>query len=220
MTDARDSETMQARWDERYRTQGYVWGLEPNVFVAELTEDLPPGTALDLGCGQGRNAIWLARRGHEVTGIDLSPVAIEQARRLAAEAGVDVEFHAEDLTGWDPGDRRWDLVVLSYLQLPEAARRRVHAMAAKAVAPGGRLVLVAHHLDNLEHGIGGPPLPDVLYTEEQIRGDFPNLEIERLGPAIRHVTKDGVEGDAIDLVFVGHRPAVTPDRSGAPASSG
>ncbi len=206
MTDRRDTDTMRARWDERYRTQGYVWGLEPNVFVAELTEDLPPGRALDLGCGQGRNAIWLARRGHEVTGIDLSPVAIDQARRLAADAGVEVTFEAADLTTWDPGDRTWDLIVLSYLQLPADARRTVHQTAVKALAPGGRIVVVAHHLDNLERGIGGPPDPAVLCTEDDVVADLVGLEIERAEPVRRHVAKGDVAGDAIDLVVVARKP--------------
>ena len=198
---------MREKWDERYRTQGLVWGLEPNVFVVEIVEPLAPGTALDLGCGQGRNAIWMATRGWTVTGLDLSPVAVDQARRLAAEAGVDVEFEAVDLLEWDPGARRWDLVLLSYLQLPDPDRRRVHRAARCALAPGGRLVLVAHHRANVEDGVGGPPDPGVCYDEETMREDFPDLEVERLGRAIRHVRRDELEGDAIDLVFVGRAPS-------------
>ncbi len=205
MSDISDMQNSRERWDERYATQGYVWGLEPNRFVVELTAGLPPGDALDLGCGQGRNAIWLARQGHRVTGIDLSPVAIEQARRLAADAGVDVEFHAADLVTWDPQGRTWDLVVLAYLQLPEAKRRVVHATAAGVLAPGGRLVLVAHHRDNLDRGVGGPPLPDVLYTEDELRDDFAGLTIERAEPVLRHVVKGDVEGDAIDVILVATR---------------
>jgi SAM-dependent methyltransferase len=188
-------------WDARYRS-GDVWGPAPNRLLAELVADLPRGSALDLGSGQGRNALWLAELGHDVTGLDLSPVAIDQARAAAAERGLDVRFDAVDLASWDPGGQVWDLVVSSYLQLDEPTRRLVHAAAAQAVAPGGRLILIAHHRDNLERGVGGPPTPRVLYTEEMLAGDFDGLVIERN----EQVTRSTDEGDAIDIVLVAVRP--------------
>ncbi len=196
-----------AFWDTRYATEGFVFGFEPNRFVAEYLADLPPGRALDLGSGQGRNAIWLARRGHQVTAVDLSSVARGQAVALATEVRVTVDFVAADVTEWRPPPEAFDLVLLAYLQLVPDERAQVHAAAMAAVAPGGVVFLVAHHLDNLEDGLGGPQIPQVLYTEDQLTADFAGLDIVTLEKALRPVERDGVEGEAIDVVMVAERPA-------------
>jgi SAM-dependent methyltransferase len=196
-----DMGDMRSLWDERYEAKGALWGAEPNQFLAEIAIVLEPGTALDLGCGQGRNSFWLASRGFTVTGLDLSPVAIEQAKAVAEELDVDVSFESVDLTNWDPAGRVWDLVVLTYLHLSEERRPVVHDAAIRAVAPGGRLIVIAHHLDNFENGVGGPPVPELLFTEQQLADDFSDLEILRNEKVIRTTE----QGDAIDLVFVGVR---------------
>jgi len=197
---------MQGFWDERYTSEGMLWGAEPNAVVAEIAADLPAGTVLDLACGQGRNAVWLAQQGHAVTGLDLSPVAIEQARRLAEDVGVDVDLTTGDVTEWDPGGRTWDLVLLSYLQIPTVDREVAHAKAVAAVAPGGTLLLIAHHLDNLDGGIGGPQTPDVLYTKNQLAADFADLEILRNEIVTRRVERDDLQGTAVDVLVVATRP--------------
>jgi SAM-dependent methyltransferase len=206
MHDRSDADAMRVVWDERYSEAGQLWGLEPNRFLVEVAEDLPRGSVLDLGCGQGRNSVWLATREFEVTGLDLSPVAVEQGARLAEDVGVDVEFAAADITTWQPEGRTWDAVLLSYIHLPEAGRMRVHATAVESLAPGGRLIVIAHHLDNLEHGIGGPPYPELLLTEDLLREDFADLEIDRCESVLRPVDKDGVTGTAIDVLMVAHKP--------------
>lgn len=196
-----------AYWDRRYEERGYLWGSEPNRFLVEVASGFPPGTALDLACGQGRNSVWLATLGHEVTGYDLSPVAIEHAKRLAAESGVDIDFHAVDLSAWDPGGRTWDLVVLCYLQVPEELRRTVHAKAIDALAPGGRIVVIAHHRDNLERGVGGPQRPEVLFTEEELLADFASLEVHVCEQLLRPVDTDDVSGHAVDVLLLATKPA-------------
>jgi SAM-dependent methyltransferase len=137
-----------------------------------------------------------------VTGLDLSPVAIAQAKAIAAEHDVDATFASVDLTSWDPDGRVWDLVVLTYLHLSEERRPVVHGAAERAVAPGGLLVVIAHHRDNFGRGVGGPPVPELLFTEAQLAADFADLEILRNEKVIRSTA----EGDAIDLVFVGRNP--------------
>jgi len=194
-------------WNERYRARGTMWGVEANRFVVEQLSGLSPRRVLDLGCGQGRNAIWLALEGHEVTAVDLSDIAIDQARRAAADAGVEVYFAARDLATWRPAAESYDLVVLSYLQVPEQLRTIVHASAAAALAPSGRVFLIAHHRENLEHGIGGPQSAEVLFTEEQLARDFAALDIVRNEKVLRPVEKDGVIGTALDVLLIAEKPA-------------
>lgn len=193
-----DPDTMQQMWDGRYTERGAVWGSEPNRFLVDIASDLEPGTALDLGCGQGRNALWLASLGFTVTGLDLSPVAVGQAEEMAAELGVDATFKAVDLMAWDPEGQVWDLVLLAYIHLPDAMRKEVHATAVRAVAPGGRIVVIAHHLDNLESGTGGPSNPDWLFTQAQLADDFSSLDIVRNERVVRPTE----QGDALDVVCV------------------
>jgi SAM-dependent methyltransferase len=193
-------------WNDRYRERGSVWGASPNQFVEAYLADLEPCRILDMGAGQGRNAIWLGRRGHRVTAVDISDVAVSQARELANDAGVDVVFVAADLARWEPDPETFDLVLLAYIQADAPARRAIHEKAKKALAPGGRVFIVAHHLDNLERGVGGPQSPERLYNERMVAGDFDGYDIEDNRAVIRHVDKDGVTGDAIDLLFRAIKP--------------
>ncbi|HDH03576.1 MAG TPA: class I SAM-dependent methyltransferase [Actinobacteria bacterium] len=198
------SETAQGAWDERYSEAGLVWGRDANAFVVDQLEGLSPRRVLDLGCGQGRNALWLASQGHDVTGLDLSPVAIDQAKEMARASGLEVSFSALDLaTDWRPSADAFDLVVLSYLQLPESARKPIHAKAVETLAPGGMIFLIAHHPDNLDQGVGGPPYPEVMFDEAELAEDFAELNIERNEKVLRPVDQAGATKNAIDIVFVG-----------------
>lgn len=197
--------TQRDMWNERYRERGALWGTAPNEFVVDRLSAVAPCRALDLGAGQGRNAIWLAQQGHLVTAVDVSDVAMAQGSQIAAQAGVEVDFVAADLETWEPSPEEFDLVLLAYLQAPEQARRALHAKAARALAPDGLVVVVAHHVDNLEHGFGGPPMKEVLFDEEGLADDFADLEVIENSRVIRHVAKDGEVGDAIDIVFMARR---------------
>jgi SAM-dependent methyltransferase len=182
-------------WDERYRAREPVWGWEPNVFVAEQVAAAGLGsgagtgrTALDLACGEGRHALWLASQGWTATGVDFSAeglaTAADQEAALRSDtdtdadtaAGPPVEWIRADATTWRPRDhsagRGYDLVVLAYLQLPAAERRAALGVAAEALAPGGTLVVVAHDSANLDHGAGGPRDPAVLYTPDDVVADL------------------------------------------------
>ena len=198
-----------ASWNERYSTRGMVWGTEANQFVAAFASDLSPSRVFDLGCGQGRNAVWLAGKGHTVTGIDQSEVAIEQARQLAADNSVQVTFLVADIVNcWSPVPESVDLVLLSYLQLPPKARRLAHAKAATALIPGGTVFLVAHHADNLEHGVGGPPYREVLFTEAGLMADFATFHILANKKVFREDEgPDGVVRFAHDILMEAKKPA-------------
>jgi SAM-dependent methyltransferase len=200
-------------WDERYREWEYVWSVEPNRFVAELVESagLLPGEgrrALDWACGEGRNSVWLAENGWRVTGADYSPVGLEKARRLASERGVadHVELLEADVTSWRP-PQVFDLVIVSYLQLPEAERRQALDAAAAALRPGGTLILVAHDSANLERGSGGPKDPEVLYTPEAVMDDLRRAPVswESLSGATRERPVDGESRPALDTLVEARR---------------
>jgi len=187
-------------WDERYGGEGFVWKTEPNQFLVAEVADLPPGKALDIACGEGRNAVWLAGRGWEVTGVDFSPVGLAKARRLAMEHGVDVDWVEADVVEWDPPAATFDLVVVFYLHLPSDDRRRVMAHAQEALANGGTLLVVGHDTTNLTDGYGGPQDPTVLFTPEQVASDLAGLRIVRADHMRRGVDTDQGQRVAIDAL--------------------
>ncbi len=162
-------------WDARYAGSELMWSAGPNTFVEQVCAGLPPGSALDLAAGEGRNALWLAGRGWRATAVDFSPVALERARRLAADRlGADhdrLTTVVADLETFVPDDR-YDLVLVVYLQVEPGLRRTVLRRAAAALAPDGRLVVVAHHPDNLTEGVGGPQDPTVLYSPQDVVADL------------------------------------------------
>jgi SAM-dependent methyltransferase len=174
-------------WDERYAASEMVWSIGPNQFVEAECADLPPSRALDLAAGEGRNAIWLARRGWDVTAVDFSQVALDKGRTLAGD--VDVEWVCADATTWTPPDA-YDLVVIAYLQLPAAERREAVRRGFGALRPGGTFLLVGHDTTNLTEGTGGPQDVSVLLTAEDVLADLAGeqLEVVRAGRVERLVT--------------------------------
>jgi SAM-dependent methyltransferase len=188
-------------WDARYAGVELMWGVEPNRFVAEQLADLAPGRALDLACGEGRNAIWLAGRGWQVTAADFSAVAIERARELAASAGATVDWRVEDVVTWEPEPRAFDLVLVAYLQLPRDEREKVFAHAAAAVAPGGTFFYVAHDARNIADGHGGPQYPEVLCTAADVVAALGGFDVLTAGEVLRPVAlPDGRTVHAIDTL--------------------
>lgn len=189
-------------WNRRYAGRDLLWSAEPNRFVREATENLPPGIALDLACGEGRNAVWLALRGWSVTGVDYSSVALDKARELArVREAPSIRWLLEDVTRWRPEPATFDLVVVGYLQLPPDRLRPALRNAAEAVAPGGTFFLVAHDRDNLEHGHGGPRSADVLYTASDVTAELGGFDVGEAGVRERPVElDDGGTATALDAV--------------------
>jgi SAM-dependent methyltransferase len=171
-------------WDERYAASELVWSATPNQFVAEELGDLPPGLALDVAAGEGRNALWLAENGWQVTAVDFSLVGLDKGRDLQARhpRGRDLHVdwvHADALT-YDSGALRFDLVLVAYLQLVADERRTAVRRAFAALREGGTFFLVAHDATNLTEGTGGPSDPDVLFTAEEVLGDLDGERFEVL----------------------------------------
>jgi len=196
--DTHAADDRRARWDERHAARDPIESHEPDPTLVEACAQLAPGRALDLGSGDGRNAIWLAGRGWRVTAVDFSSVALERARARAEAAGVAVDWRQEDLLAWQPEAEAFDLVTLVFIHLPGDERRAVYAGAAAAVAPGGTLLVVAHDRSNIEHGVGGPQDPDVLVTPAEIVADLPaGYEVERAETVRRGSDPGPVPIDAV-----------------------
>ncbi|MCC6223205.1 MAG: class I SAM-dependent methyltransferase [Thermoleophilia bacterium] len=194
-------------WDRKWLERLKGPDRDPNRFLVEVGSARSPGRALDLACGVGRNAVWLAERGWRVTAIDFSDLALEHARARGAAYGVAVDWQRADLREYEPPAGAFELVLVAYLQLPVAERRRVWRRAAAAVAPGGVLIVVGHHRDNLEHGYAGPRSPGALYTEREIAAELDGLAVERAERIERPVVAEDGEHVAIDALVVACRAA-------------
>jgi SAM-dependent methyltransferase len=185
-----DRDARRREWDERHAA-GHIESADPNPLLVSRTADLMPGSALDLGCGDGANAIWLARQGWRVTGVDWSGVALAKARSHTEAAGVSVEWVMADLLNWSPPSGTFDLVVLVFLHAWPDERRPMYAGAARAVAPGGRLLVIGHDRTNLTAGAGGPQDPERLFTAGELAAELtaavPDLEVEEAATVRRSV---------------------------------
>lgn len=196
-------------WDERYAAVDLVWSATPNQWVEELVSPLPPGRALDVAAGEGRNAIWLVEQGWEVTAADYSAVAVDRAGRLAADrlgdrAGRFTAVVADATKAAPGGPAAYDLVLFSYLQLPRDEWRKALANGIDAAVPGGRIIVIAHALVNLTAGWGGPQEPAVLHDPDDVVAlvsDLP-VDVELSELRTRVVTKEDGEHEALDTVVV------------------
>lgn len=203
-------------WDRRYTHGDIGWTLAPHPLAVEelalVAPDAPSGPAaarpraLDLGAGAGRHTLWLARRGWQVTAVDISSVALERTRRQAEEAGVEVTTVLADLGSYEPPRSTFDLALITYVHLEPAQRAALLARASEALVPGGRLVIVGHHLDNLGIGLEGPSEPERMYTPDRLRAELPDLRVERAERVVHTVTTSTGEREAYATVIRASRP--------------
>jgi len=191
------SEQWNARYAEAAEKSDTVWSLSPNAWIAETVGHLDPGTAVDLGAGEGRNALWLASLGWEVTAVDFSSVGLATGAARAAELGVDIQWVTADATTW-VSPQQVDLVVIAYLQLPADDLSRAISNAAGYLAPGGTLAVIGHDVDNLTRGVGGPRDTAMLYSVDAVRDAAAGLEIVEA----RQFDRVTEQGTAIDTILV------------------
>lgn len=159
-------------WDERYAEDGFAFGTEPNDFLREVASQLPIGRTLCLGDGEGRNGVYLAQCGHDVVTIDLSPVGVVKARRLASERNVTIDARVADLATFKLGVDGWDCIVSVFCHLPTALRHQIHAAIPTALRSGGCFVFEAYRVANIGRGVGGPQNAEMTVELEDLLVDF------------------------------------------------
>lgn len=197
-------------WDERYARDDYLFGTEPNRFLASsrgLLDD--GGRVLCVADGEGRNSVWLAGEGFQVDAFDASAVGVAKARRLAAERGVTVHFEVADVDGWRWPEEAYDAVAAIFIQFaPPDMRRRTFDRIARALRPGGLLLLEGYRVEQLAYGTGGPPVADQLYTDAQLRRELSALRLDAVIAYDAEVDEGPVHSGMSALIdVVARRPA-------------
>lgn len=174
-------------WDQRYSVPEYVYGTEPNDFLVSVAPRLPAGPVLCLAEGEGRNAVYLAGRGHEVEAVDASAVGLAKARRLAESRGVTLRTTVCDLGQLVIQPGQWAGIVSIFCHQPAALRRPLHRACVAGLRPGGALVLEAYRPAQLAYGTGGPRVPELLYSLAELREDFAGLDLVHAEELVRPV---------------------------------
>jgi SAM-dependent methyltransferase len=199
-------------WDERYRSAQRVWSGNPNPQLVAEVAGRPPGRALDVGCGEGADAIWLSRAGWTVVGADISGVALDRAAQHARDtdpaAAARIEWRQADLIARPPEPGSFDLVSAQFMQLPPEQRTRLFTSLAAAVAAGGMLLVVGHHPSDLATGVPRPPMPELFYAPDEIAAlldDSWRVAVSEARPRSA-TTPDGAEATVHDTVLVAIRP--------------
>ncbi len=174
-------------WNERYSEPGYVYGTAPNDFLVSVAPQLPSGPILSMAEGEGRNAVFLATRGHTVHGVDSSRVGLEKAQVLARDLGVAITTEVTDLATYDFGVSRWAAIISIFCHLPPDVRGRCLAAVVRALAPGGLFVLEAYRPEQLQLGTGGPKQHELLVTTDDLRVELAGLEFLELTEVTREI---------------------------------
>lgn len=177
-------------WDERYNTSEYVYGVEPNDFLASVIAEIPRGRTLCLAEGEGRNAVFLAEHGHDVVAVDASAVGLEKARKLAKARGVFIETQVANLADFAIEPDSWDTVVSIFAHVPPAVRKPLHRKIVQGLRPGGMLVLEAYTPDQIKLGTGGPPVAEMTMSLEDLRSEFEGLVFSHA----EELQRDVIEG--------------------------
>ncbi len=175
-------------WENRYGNDDtFIYGLEPNEFLAASLNDIATGEVLCLADGEGRNGVHLAALGHTVTSVDLAESGMAKAAQLAAERGVELTTVVADLAEFDLGENRWDMIVSIFAHTPPPIRTKVHAGIATALRPNGVFILEAYTPDQAGRGTGGPPVPELMMTLEGLRQELVGMTIHTGRELVRSV---------------------------------
>jgi len=174
-------------WNERYSQPGYAFGKEPNDFLVQMISHIPQGRVLCLGEGEGRNAVYLAQQGYQVTAVDASPIGLEKAQKLAAERAVALDTTVADLADFVIQPDGWDAIVSIFCHLPPALRAQVHRQVVAGLRPGGVFVLEAYTPQQLAFKTGGPPKAELMMELTTLRQELAELELRHAVELERHI---------------------------------
>jgi hypothetical protein len=169
---------MKEFWDQRYSEPGFAYGMEPNAFFVEVLDSLTPGRLLLPGEGEGRNAIYAAGNGWEVSAFDQSIVAREKGLEWADTLDLKFEYRLDNMEEFRCSKPVYDLIAIIYIHLLPGTRQQVHRQLSACLKPGGKIILECFHKHQLRHESGGPPIEELLYHEDDIRSDFNDLDID------------------------------------------
>ncbi len=177
-------------WDERYSSEAYAYGKNPNQFLEENYKVIPKGKVLSLAEGEGRNAVFLAKQGYIVTAVDYSQIGLEKARKLAEENEVSIELINADLADFDLGDHEWDGIVSIFCPLPSALRKELHKKVVAGLKTNGVYLIEAYTPEQLKHDTGGGKSVDLMCTKESLSHELIGLKFKHL----IELERDIVEG--------------------------
>lgn len=174
--------TPQDFWNQRYQAEGYLFGREPNAFVKSQAHLFKPGQeVLAIADGEGRNGVFVARQGAQVTSVDFSAPALEKAQKLAEEFNVDIKIEQQDIYQWRGADGAYDIVLAIFIQFaPPEQRTQLFESIKRLVKPGGLVVLQGYRPEQVDYKTGGPPQKENMYTSEILRTAFADFEIQHL----------------------------------------
>lgn len=177
-------------WDERYSEPGYAYGEAPNDYLVSVAEHITGKQVLSLAEGEGRNAVYLAGQGHDVSAVDSSVVGMTKTRERAQKNGVSINTVIVDLADYQPGVEQWDAIVSVFCHLPAPVREQLHKKVIAALRPGGVFILEAYTPKQLEFATGGPPDVALMMTLEKLEQELQGLDFE----IAREIERDVVEG--------------------------
>ena len=192
-------------WNKRYSSTNYIYGAEPNSFLAEHYK-LLCNPVLSLSEGEGRNAVFLASHGFEVTGVDFSTVALDKAKKLAKSRGVEIKTVVADLSTFEPEENNYGSVISISAHLPSTIRNRLYPLIERALKPNGIIILEAYSENQLSRDTGGPKDADMLMTVDKLNREFLNFEAILLCEVEREVNEgEGHTGMASVVQFIGRK---------------
>ena len=194
-------------WDERYSGDEFMYGTMPNDFLAQVCPRLPPGLTLCIAEGEGRNAVYLAGQGHEVTAMDASSVGMAKAQQLAQQRGVQLRTTVADLAHFDVGQGQWDNIVSIFGHIPSKLRKPLYARLVKALKPGGHLVMESYSPAQITRTTGGPKDPDMMPTVDELKKELQGMTFEVAHEVVRSVHEGrGHTGEAVVVQVLAMKP--------------
>lgn len=189
-------------WDERYGTNEYVYGTEANDFFADNIRQVKPGYLLDLGAGEGRNAVFAAKLGWDVVAVDQSEEAQRKSMAMAKKEGVELQYHRLDVQFLDLQENAYDAAGIIFLHLPPAKRKTFHQRVYELLKPGGILIMEAFNKDQLKYRTGGPKNADMLYTKKMLEADFKDFSKLKVTQKVRYLKEGGHHNGEASVIQV------------------